>query len=698
MSQKIDYQKELNTKQREAVFSTVGPHLVIAGAGSGKTRVLVYRVAYLVEQGVRPEEILLLTFTRRAAAEMLRRASLILDERCDRVSGGTFHSFANIILRKYAAFLGLSNNFTILDRSDAEDTINLIRTKLGFHKAQKRFPRKGALCALFSKSVNKSENIKMVLYTDYPYFMEWEDQLIKIRDEYTAYKCSKSLLDYDDLLVYLRRLLLEFDQARLQLVKKYRYIMVDEYQDTNKLQAEIVYILASESKNIMVVGDDAQSIYAFRGANFKNIIDFPKVFKGARIITLEENYRSTQSILNLTNQLIACAEEGFEKMLYTRKPGDKLPVYAETQDEHSQSEYVADKILALREEGVELAEIAVLFRSGWHSNDLEIELASRNIPFVKYGGQKFVQAAHIKDMLSYLRIAQNVFDQVSWYRLLLLLPGIGPKTAEGIIRQVVIQKGDLVVDTGAKIFARRPSLAALFELLKKIDVQRLKPAQMLELCIEQYQPLLKDKYDDFDKRLNDIDSLVRIASRYKSLEQFLTDMALEPPERNIIQAGIKDKPPEGDKDDSRVVLSTIHSAKGLEWHTVFIIYLAEGHLPSYLSLEDSDAIEEERRLLYVAATRAKENLFLLKPHIDRSLFTRPSRFLEQNNILTKFTSIEPRPFCYEERLDSKKGRGEPRIEEDFGALSADEGLEKKPSRRNPAFLETLDEYFKSSGD
>ena len=688
MSRKIDYQKELNTKQREAVFSTVGPHLVIAGAGSGKTRVLVYRVAYLVEQGVRPEEILLLTFTRKAASQMLRRASLILDERCDRVSGGTFHSFANIILRKYAACLGLSNNFTILDRSDAEDTINLIRTKLGFHKAQKRFPRKGALCALFSKSVNKSENIKKVLYADYPHFTEWEGEIIKIKDEYALYKRSKSLLDYDDLLVYLVKLLLEFEQVRLKLVEKYRYIMVDEYQDTNKLQAQIVYILAAESKNIMVVGDDAQSIYAFRGANFKNIIDFPKVFKDARIITLEENYRSTQSILNLTNELIACAEEGFEKMLYTRKPGDKLPVYAETQDEHGQSEYIADKILALREEGVELAEIAVLFRSGWHSNDLEIELASRNIPFVKYGGQKFVEAAHIKDMLSYLRIAQNVSDYVSWYRLLLLLPGIGPKTAEGIINQVVNPKRNRMVngehsqtiDPMAKLFARRPALAALFELFKKIDTNSRNPAQMLELCIEHYHPLLKDKYDDFDKRLNDIDSLVRIASRYESLEQFLTDMALDPPERNIIEAGLKDK------DDSRVVLSTIHSAKGLEWHTVFIIYLAEGHLPSYLSLEDNDAIEEERRLLYVAATRAKENLFLLKPHIDRSprsyftetntIFTRPSRFLEQNNILSKFT----------------------RREEDFDAFSADDIIEKKPLRRKREFLETIEEYFASGDD
>ncbi|MEK7578675.1 MAG: ATP-dependent helicase [Patescibacteria group bacterium] len=683
MLRKIDYQKELNPKQREAVFSTEGPHLVIAGAGSGKTRVLVYRVAYLVEKGINPEELLLLTFTRKAAAEMLRRASSLLDERCNRVSGGTFHSFANIVLRKYAPCLGLAANFTILDRSDAEDTINLIRTKLGFHKSKECFPRKGTLCALLSKSINKSESIKNVLSNEYARFMEWEGQIIRIKDEYAAYKSSKSLLDYDDLLVYLRKLLLEFDQIRLVLAKKYRYIMVDEYQDTNKLQAQIIGALASESKNIMAVGDDAQSIYAFRGANFKNIIDFPVIFKGAKLITLEENYRSTQPILNLTNEIIRQAEEGFEKMLYTRNPGDRLPVYIEMQDEHKQSEYVADKILALREEGLELSDMAVLFRSGWHSNDLEVELASRGIPFVKYGGQKFVEAAHVKDMLSYLRIVQNAFDHVSWYRLLLLMPGIGPKTAEAIIRQVVVQKSGFTVDSKAKIFSKTHQLAALFKLFNEIAANHYPPAEMLEICIEHYHPLLKEKYDDFDKRLKDIDSLVRIARRYRSLERFLTDMALEPPERNIVEAGLNND------ERTHVSLSTIHSAKGLEWHTVFIIYLAEGHLPSYLSLEDSRQIEEERRLLYVAATRARENLFLLKPHIDRSpwnyfsktntVFTRPSRFLDEN-ILGKFTSIESYP-----------GK-------DSDALSANDIIEKKPGGASRAFLETIGEYFESGGD
>ena len=374
MSRKIDYQKELNTKQREAVFSTVGPHLVIAGAGSGKTRVLVYRVAYLVEQGVRPEEILLLTFTRKAASQMLRRASLILDERCVRVSGGTFHSFANIILRKYAACLGLSNNFTILDKSDAEDTINLIRSKLGFHKANKRFPRKGALCALFSKSVNKSENIKKVLYADYPHFTEWEGEIIKIKDEYALYKRSKSLLDYDDLLVYLVKLLLEFDQVRLKLVEKYRYIMVDEYQDTNKLQAQIVYILAAESKNIMVVGDDAQSIYSFRAADIKNILDFPEHFQNTKIFKLETNYRSTRAILTLANESIRHNVHQFPKTLKSVHAAGATPQFVKLRDTRQEAQFVAQRIEELQEGGFELSDIAVLFRAHFHAAELEMEL------------------------------------------------------------------------------------------------------------------------------------------------------------------------------------------------------------------------------------------------------------------------------------------------------------------------------------
>jgi len=442
--------------------------------------------------------------------------------------------------------------------------------------------------------------------------------------------------------VFLKLLLQKHGQVKARLSDKYKYIMVDEYQDTNRLQADIVRMLAGERSNVMVVGDDSQSIYSFRGANFKNIIDFPKVFPGARVIKLEENYRSIQPILNLTNEIINCSKERFEKKLFTRKKGENLPFYVETHDENAQSGYVAEKILELREQGVELGDIAVLFRSGWHSNDLEVELAGRNIPFIKYGGQKFVEAAHIKDIISFLRIVFNMSDAVSWHRVLLLMRGIGSKTAQRLINEVVINKKGL--DGDDKLFTSHEDLTALIALLKKVTPANTEPGQLVKIFLEYYHPLLKDKYDDFNKRLNDLDSLERIASRYNSLENFLGDMALEPPERSIVEAGKKDK------DDSTLTLSTIHSAKGLEWHTVFLIFAAEGHLPSYLSLEDEEAIEEERRLFYVATTRAKENLFIIKPHIDRSprsyfshsnsIFTQPSRFLTEGDILKKYVQAE----------------------------------------------------------
>jgi len=676
MQKKIDYKNELNPAQLEAVESVDGAYLVIAGAGSGKTRVLVHRVAYLVEKGVHPDEILLLTFTRRAAEEMLKRATLLLDERCSRVSGGTFHSFANLTLRKYAKALGLKSSFTILDESDAEDTINLIRTQMGFNKGEKRFPRKRAILEVISKSINKSADLEDVLYDEYPQFMEFLDEIKKIREAYHKYKREKNLLDYDDLLVCLKNLLSNHQDIRQLLSRKYKYIMVDEYQDTNKLQAHIVCLLASEHKNIMVVGDDAQSIYSFRGANFKNIMDFPKLFKDSKIITLEENYRSTQPILNLTNEVIRRAKEGFEKNLYTKNKGQQQPIFVDLQDENAQSKYIADKILELREEGRELKDMAVLFRSGWHSNDLEIELASRNIPFLKYGGQKFVEAAHIKDIISYLRIIYNASDQVSWLRALLLIPGIGPKSAQKVIDEIIALKYSIPSTLGS--IKNKEDLSKLLELLKNVSPDDAEPAKIIEKFLGYYQPLLKNKYDDFHKRLNDLDSLIRIASRYKSLEKFLTDMALDPPERSIIEAGRKDR------DDSPLTLSTIHSAKGLEWHTVFLIYVAEGHIPSYLSLESEEDIEEERRLFYVAATRAKENLFLLKPHTDRSprsfldnggsVFTQISRFLGEGNIMNKFVRIENIEDYYD-------------LDEEIPQESAS----KKP--KDKEFLKMMQEYF-----
>jgi DNA helicase-2/ATP-dependent DNA helicase PcrA len=503
--------------------------------------------------------------------------------------------------------------------------------------------------------------------------MEFREQIKNIRQEYNKYKRQKSLLDYDDLLVFLKNLLTKYEDVRVSLAAKYKYIMVDEYQDTNKLQAHIACLLAADHSNIMVVGDDAQSIYSFRGANFKNIIDFPKIFKHTKIITLEENYRSTQPILNLTNAVIAQAKEKFEKNLYTNKKDGNLPIFIDCPDENSQSVFVADKILELREEGIALKDLAVLFRSGWHSNDLEIELASRNIPFVKYGGQKFVEAAHIKDAVSYLRIAYNRQDQVSWLRALLLIPKIGPKTAGKII-EAILDNAKL-----EKLLEKNEELEKMITLLRDLDCQKEAPAKIIEKILKFYQPLLKIKYDDFNKRLNDLDSLLRIAERYKTVEQFLVDMALEPPERMIVGASKKDK------DDAPLTLSTIHSAKGLEWHTVFLIYVAEGHLPSYLSLETEDKVEEERRLFYVAATRAKVNLFLLKPHIDRSprsfmdgggsVFTQVSRFLEQGGLLGKFVDVQS---AGADELDGVE------LEDIIG--------EKRS--RNKAFFETIEEYFR----
>jgi len=630
MKLKIDYKNELNQAQLEAVQLQEGPCLVIAGAGSGKTRILVYRVAHLVERGVDPKKILLLTFTRKASQEMLLRASLMLDKRCSSVSGGTFHSFANMVLRRYAQHLGLGRNFSILDQADAENTVNLVRTNLGFNKIDKHFPKKKALLNIISKSVNKSEDMELVIDAEYPHFLIYSAEIKKIKREYIDYKHKKSLLDYDDLLVYLRELLNAHKDICQKLSNKYRYIMVDEYQDTNKLQADILYLLLSEHKNIMVVGDDSQSIYSFRGANFKNIIDFPKFFKDTKIITLEENYRSRQPILDLTNKVIEKASEKFDKNLFSRKKGGKPPIYIESEDESDQSRYIMEKITELTAEGTKLGDIAVLFRAGWHSNDLEIELARNNIPFVKYGGQKFIESAHIKDLISHMRIVHNRFDEISWRRALLLMRGVGKRTADRVIKALMMSKKNIA--SNDKLIKKSGDIKKLKDILEDIDNKTQRPLEILRIFNEYYEPIFKEKYDDFHKRASDLESLERVAARYSSLETFLTDMALEPPEKSIVDAKLRGK------DKNSLVLSTVHSAKGLEWQTVFIIYVAEGHMPSYQSFGDEDSIEEERRLLYVAMTRAKENLYMLRPLIERSgrsymldngsIFTRTSRFLD----------------------------------------------------------------------
>lgn len=639
---KIDYKKELNKRQYEAVVNIEGPQLVIAGAGTGKTRTLCYRAAYLVDKGIKPRSILILTFTKKAAGEMMKRASNILDNRCRYITGGTFHSFANSILRRYAAVLGYQKNFTIADRSDSEDIINLLRAKFNLNKASRRFPKKNTIMDMISKSINRNMEISEIIELEYPQYTEEITAVENLREEYDKYKFSSSIMDYDDLLINMKRLLRENKRIREKISSDKQYIMVDEYQDTNKLQAEIACLLASSHGNIMVVGDDSQSIYSFRGADFKNIMEFPKIFPNAKIITLEENYRSTQPILNFANSVIEKAKEKFTKHLFSDINGEQKPYYITSVDDGEQSQFICEKILELREKGIELNNIAVLFRSGWHSNELEIELNNYNIPFEKYGGRKFVELAHVKDILSLIRIALNVFDAVGWNRFLLLIDGIGRKTADSIIEEICDKKAGISYLSSDYIQRKKygKKLNSLKILLENID-ENSKPAAAVDKAVKFYEPILKEKYEDHKRRSNDLKSIRRIAEKYKKIEYFITDLMLEPPEKRQI-----DTLPD-DKDDEKLILSTIHSAKGLEWHSVFILNLLDGFLPSSRSMENESNIEEERRLFYVAATRAKKNLFLLIPEIQRMNsfnpyysgfdFGAPSRFLLELENLSELT-------------------------------------------------------------
>lgn len=623
----INYQHELNPSQFEAASCIEGNYLVIAGAGTGKTRTLVYRVARLIELGYDPSSILLLTFTRKAAREMMSRASILLDHRCSKINGGTFHSFANLTLRRYAKAIGLDSGFTILDQGDSEDVINLIRGQLNLSHLKKRFPNKQTLFKVMSLSVNTSIPVIDLLEEDYPHFVQYLNKILEIQKIYTEYKRKNNLLDYDDLLIYLRKFLTEKSAAAKSLLSNIKFIMVDEYQDTNKLQADIVLALAQINNNVMVVGDDSQSIYSFRGANFKNIMDFPSLFKNVTLIKLEENYRSTQPILDFTNKIIENSIEKYPKVLYTRKTDGELPAIISAVNENMQSRFIADKVLELREEGIPLKDISVLFRSSYFSFDLEVELNKANIPFIKFGGMKFVETAHVKDVLAFLRISNNPRDFVSWYRVLLLHEGIGPKKAQMIMASLDTVEFAVLDATEALIPQNMSEkLNPLIRLLLNLRQKQFHTADKIELIVEYYNPLFHNKYDDFNKRKKDLEILINIASNYKNTETFLSDMAIEPPQDSVVDINSEGK------ENEFLTLSTIHSAKGLEWHSVFIIHALEGFFPSNHSAESLESLEEERRLMYVAATRAKKNLFVTYPTniFDRHTgftMSKPSRFI-----------------------------------------------------------------------
>jgi len=623
---KVNYADDLNEKQLETVMFNDGALLVIAGAGSGKTKTLTYRVARLIEDGTPPNNILLLTFTKKAAHEMLSRASMVLDERCEKVAGGTFHSFANIILRKYASALKLKNNFTIMDKSDCEDIINHITAQM-FPKKEKRFPKKSTILEMYSKSVNKVIPVKKVIKEEFPQFEHCIDKILEVHKNYVAYKRENSILDYDDLLVYLKILLENNDALRGKISGEYRYIMVDEYQDTNTLQADIVKLLASVHGNIMAVGDDAQSIYSFRGANYKNIFDFPKLFKDTKIIKLEQNYRSTQNILKLANLIIGRAKEKYDKELFSQIESPVKPALICAKNTQMEADFICQRILELLDEDVPLSDICVLARNARMSYSLEIELSKRSIPFMKFGGPKFMETAHIKDVLSHLRVLVNPDDVISMTRILLLLRGIGNSAVNNILPVI---KGNFAPDIKLLPSNKLTSLTPLLKVLNKerSQIATKKPSEIMEEIIRYYRPILRDKYDDFNKREKDLEHLQYLSTQYKNLEDFLSDMALDPPDASV--EGMYKR----NIDDEALTISTIHSAKGLEWDSVFIIGAVDGRFPSAYSFNSEEEMDEELRLMYVATTRAKNNLYISYPvdMYDYSIgmvLSKPSRFLDK---------------------------------------------------------------------
>ncbi len=606
--------QELNDAQYAAVTTTEGPVLVIAGAGSGKTRTLVYRVAHLVEKGIAPEAILLLTFTRKASQEMLWRAGRLLNENCNRVVGGTFHGVANMLLRRYGSRIGFGSSFSIIDRSDAEGIVNLLKSSLGLGKKDKRFPSKRAVINMISGSINRSIELESLVQDQYAHLADHLEDILTLHKHYQEFKFDHGLMDYDDLLVNWKRLLAESPEVQLAVSERFSHIMVDEYQDTNLIQADIIRLAAHTHDNVMVVGDDSQSIYSFRGADFYNIMRFPKVFSGTRIIKLEENYRSTQPILSLTNDIIRNAVEKYTKTLFSRIAGDLQPIVFAARDEREEAAFIVTTIKNLLASGVVLQDMAVLFRSSFHSYKLELALGAENLEYEKRGGLKLTESAHMKDMIAFLRVMVNPQDTLSWNRILLQLEKVGPATAQKISAMIAG-----AADTLEALKRYSPgktwqdSYARLVQVFVDLHAGTPTPSKLYEIALNYYQPICERIYiDDFPKRQKDLDQLKSIMGGYGDLQSFIDDTTLDPPEEVDTDGRGMD----------RLILSTIHSSKGLEFDAVFVIGVADGRFP-HASATFGEQWEEERRLLYVATTRAKKYLYLTYP---RQLMTPDRQF------------------------------------------------------------------------
>lgn len=643
--EKIDYEKELNDEQYEAIKNIYGPELIIAGAGTGKTRTLVYRLAYMIENGIMPEQILLLTFTNKAAHEMINRATKMLDSRCSKVESGTYHSFCNKILRKHISKLGFKSNFTILDASDASEAISIVKDKCGYSNKDKAYPKSSIIQNMFSAVVNKSKELNEIVQKEYTEYSSVLPEIKVIQKAYAKYKKEKNLLDYDDLLVLMVQLLQENPDVKEKLQKTYRYIMVDEYQDSNLIQLKLLRLLAGSDNNICVVGDPDQSIYGFRGSNYMNIINFPEQFNGCKTVILNKNYRSNQEILDLSNKITDQIENRVKKDLVgTWSKGEKPNTIIAKSTMH-EAQIVFYNIMQQHKNGTPLSEIAVLIKKSADSNALESLIMQQsekyNIPYQKFGGIKFMERAFVKDILAFLKVINNDMDEISWFRILKLLPNIGSTYANKIIAGILKNGLKELMDTSytKKKYGQR--LPNLYNTIVELSLMPFNE-QIEKLVNNYYKAIMtytigqkrisKEKYmqeiNELNSNIEEAQVLIKIAEGYKSASKFLSDMTLD----NSIEEEDKDK----------LTISTIHSAKGLEYKTVYIINCVDGVYP-HANSTTPEEIEEELRVLYVALTRAKENLYIMCPEMvfkyGTMEYTEPSRFLTNNNIMERFTDI-----------------------------------------------------------
>jgi DNA helicase-2/ATP-dependent DNA helicase PcrA len=658
----IDYAAELNEQQLAAVTAAPGPLLVIAGAGSGKTRTLTYRVAYLLENGVDARNILLLTFTNKAARQMLDRVSNLLPVDAAGIWGGTFHSIGNRMLRRHGSALGYSSGFTIMDREDQKDLIATVVASSGIDPKEMRFPKANVLADIFSFVVNTERPIEELLAEKFPYFLPLLEQIKDVQARYERKKKATNSLDFDDLLEKTLRMLLEHEHIARVYRRQFQFILVDEYQDTNKIQADFIDILAREHQNVMVVGDDAQSIYSWRGANFQNILEFPKRYPKAQVFRIELNYRSVPEILEVANSAIAANVKQFKKNLSaTRDSKAMKPALVALNDGSEQAQFVAQRVLELRDEGVELNEIAVLYRAHYHAVELQLEFSRRGIPYQITSGIRFFEQAHIKDVASFIRFVANPRDEVAFKRMVRLLPGIGGKIAENlwngweksldsVIVAAVAERGPGPTTPATEAAAAGDRSCSIGERLLKLSIStRSKkmweqlaqtldeiapngkpnpPSAMIVSVVEAiYDDYAKANFTNYELRREDLNQLASFARQFTNAQEFLSQLAL-------ISNVDAELAPNAAADNEAVNLSSVHQAKGLEFHTVFVIWLTDGMFPSSRSLETRDAIEEERRLFYVAITRARDELYLSYPHMRLNagfgdVFQRPSRFLKE---------------------------------------------------------------------